>query len=129
MFGINGPEFLILLIIGILVIGPKRLPEYTQGLMNLVRGVRKMASGAREQIKDEVGIDIDEVDWRKYDPRQYDPRRIIREALLEPDAPAAASAAVGAAAVGAAAVATAMPEREIPRLAEGESAPFDTEAT
>ncbi|MFK0072949.1 MULTISPECIES: twin-arginine translocase TatA/TatE family subunit [Arthrobacter] len=124
MFGINGPEFLILLIIGVLVIGPKRLPEYTQGLMNLVRGVRKMASGAREQIKDEVGIDIDEVDWRKYDPRQYDPRRIIREALLEPEAPAAASAAVGAAAV-----ATAMPEREIPRLAEGESAPFDTEAT
>ena len=40
IFGINGPEFLILLIIGVLVIGPKRLPEYTQGLMNLVRGVR-----------------------------------------------------------------------------------------
>jgi len=124
IFGINGPEFLILLIIGILVIGPQRLPEYTQGLMNLVRGVRRMASGAREQIKDEVGIDIDEVDWRKYDPRQYDPRRIIREALLEPDVPAATSAAMGAAAV-----AAAVPEREIPRLAEGERAPFDSEAT
>ena len=44
-----------------------------------------MASGAREQIKEEVGIDIDDVDWKKYDPRQYDPRRIIREALLEDD--------------------------------------------
>jgi sec-independent protein translocase protein TatB len=45
-----------------------------------------MASGAREQIKEEVGIDIDEVDWKKYDPRQYDPRRIIKDALLDDDA-------------------------------------------
>ena len=83
MFGINGPEFFLLLIIGVLVIGPQRLPEYTQKLANLVKEVRRMASGAREQIKEEVGIDIDDVDWKKYDPRQYDPRRIIKEALLE----------------------------------------------
>ncbi|MFJ3956333.1 twin-arginine translocase TatA/TatE family subunit [Arthrobacter sp. NPDC090010] len=121
MFGINGPEFLILLVIGVLVIGPKRLPEYTQGLMNLVRGVRRMASGARDQIKEEVGIDIDEVDWRKYDPRQYDPRRIIKEALLEPEPGAQPQAAVPAAVT--------VPQREVIRLAEGETAPFDTEAT
>ena len=60
MFGINGPEFILLLIIGVLVIGPSRLPEYTQKLANLVKEVRRMASGAREQIKEEVGIDIDE---------------------------------------------------------------------
>ena len=63
MFGINGPEFFLLLIIGVLVIGPQRLPEYTQKLANLVKEVRRMASGAREQIKEEVGIDIDDVDW------------------------------------------------------------------
>ena len=85
MLGINGPEFLLLLIIGLLVIGPSRLPEYTQKLANIVKEVRRMASGAREQIKEEVGIDIDEVDWKKYDPRQYDPRRIIKEALLDDD--------------------------------------------
>ncbi|MEE2521300.1 Sec-independent protein translocase TatB [Pseudarthrobacter sp. J75] len=132
MFGINGAEFFLLLIIGILVIGPQRLPEYTQKLANLVREVRRMASGAREQIKDEVGIDIDEVDWKKYDPRQYDPRRIIKEALLD-DAPAAAAApaAVAAAAAVAAQENTkpAPPQRVIPRLADGEQAPFDTEAT
>ena len=132
MFGINGPEFLLLLLIGILVIGPQRLPEYTQKLTNLVREVRRMASGAREQIKEEVGIDIDDVDWRKYDPRQYDPRRIIREALLE-DAPKPVSAggpAVTAAAVAGAAQSPAQPPRRtIERLPDGEPAPFDTEAT
>lgn len=133
MFGINGPEFILLLLIGILVIGPQRLPEYTQKLANVVKEVRRMASGAREQIKDEVGIDIDDVDWKKYDPRQYDPRRIIKEALLDDDskpvsagAPAAVAAASG---VAAAEAASRRPERVFQRLAAGESAPFDTEAT
>lgn len=137
MFGINGPEFFLLLIIGIMVIGPKRLPEYTQKLANLVKEVRRMASGAREQIKEEVGIDIDEVDWKKYDPRQYDPRRIIKEALLDddskpvsPGAPAAVAAVSGAAAVAASGTAgSARPERVVQRLPQGEAAPFDTEAT
>ncbi|MFI2563127.1 Sec-independent protein translocase TatB [Paenarthrobacter sp. NPDC018779] len=132
MFGINGPEFIVLLIIGVLVIGPSRLPEYTQKLANLVKEVRRMASGAREQIKEEVGIDIDEVDWKKYDPRQYDPRRIIKDALFEEDSKPLSAGAPAAAAAVAAATAEAKPQapaRVIERLAEGEAAPFDTEAT
>ncbi|MGO4246955.1 Sec-independent protein translocase TatB [Paenarthrobacter sp. RAF54_2] len=132
MFGINGPEFILLLIIGVLVIGPSRLPEYTQKLANLVKEVRRMASGAREQIKEEVGIDIDEVDWKKYDPRQYDPRRIIKDALLDDDSKPVNAGAPAAAATAAAAVVDTTPKapaRIIERLAEGEAAPFDTEAT
>ena len=133
MFGINGPEFILLLIIGVLVIGPQRLPEYTQKLANLVKEVRRMASGAREQIKEEVGIDIDEVDWKKYDPRQYDPRRIIKEALLDDDSkPVSAGAPAVAATAGVVASGTAgsgRAERAVQRLPQGETAPFDTEAT
>ena len=125
MFGINGPEFLVLLIIGILVIGPKRLPEYTQKLANIVKELRRMAAGAKDQLKEETGVDLNEVDWRKYDPRQYDPRKIIRDALLEDAAPAPAAAAAPAVA---AAVPPA-PARTIERLPAGETAPFDTEAT
>ncbi|WP_427130053.1 twin-arginine translocase TatA/TatE family subunit [Pseudarthrobacter sp. S9] len=131
MLGINGPEFLLLLIIGLLVIGPSRLPEYTQKLANIVKEIRRMASGAREQIKEEVGIDIDEVDWKKYDPRQYDPRRIIKEALLEDDSkPVSAGAPAAVSTVAsAAAAAEHRPARVIERLPDGEPAPFDSEAT
>lgn len=140
MFGINGPEFLILLVIGILVIGPQRLPEYTQKLTNIVKELRRMAAGAKEQLKEETGVDLNEVDWRKYDPRQYDPRKIIRNALLDdeaaPAAPAAAAVAAPALAAGAsaagrsvAATAVTAPERTAERLGAGERAPFDTEAT
>nr|WP_208381187.1 Sec-independent protein translocase TatB [Paenarthrobacter ilicis] len=118
------------MIIGVLVIGPSRLPEYTQKLANLVKEVRRMASGAREQIKEEVGIDIDEVDWKKYDPRQYDPRRIIKDALLDDTKPVSAGAPVAAVAAAAAAdEAPKPPARVIERLSDGEAAPFDTEAT
>ena len=131
MFGINGPEFLLLLLIGILVIGPQRLPEYTQKLPNLVREVRRMASGAREQIKEEVGIDIDDVDWKKYDPRQYDPRRIIKEALLDDDTkPVSAGGPVAVAAAASPPLpAEERPARVIESLGVGERAPFDSEAT
>jgi sec-independent protein translocase protein TatB len=108
------------------------LPEYTQKLANLVKELRRMASGAREQIKEEVGIDIDEVDWKKYDPRQYDPRRIIKDALFEDDSKpmsAGGPAAAATVATAAADARPAAPARIVERLAEGEAAPFDTEAT
>lgn len=87
MFGINGLEFVALAIIAVLVIGPERLPEYASQLGRLVKELRRMATGARQQLRDEVGSEFDDVDWQKLDPRQYDPRRIIREALLEDDEP------------------------------------------
>jgi sec-independent protein translocase protein TatB len=38
-------------------------------------------------MREEMGPDFDDIDWKKLDPRQYDPRRIIREALIEDDEP------------------------------------------
>ena len=42
-----------------------------------------MADGAKDRMREEMGPEFDEVDWKKLDPRQYDPRRIIREALVD----------------------------------------------
>ena len=143
MLGINPGEFLILALLAVAILGPERLPQYASQLARLVRELRRMATGAREQLREEVGPEIDEVDWRKLDPRQYDPRRIIKEALLDdiedavrpattPARPASRSAAAGArpgaSAVAPAAVAAA-PVRRIERLEPGTPAPFDTEAT
>lgn len=83
MFGINGGEFVVLAILALLVIGPDRLPEYAAQLGRFVREARRMARGARDQVRAEMGPEFDDVDWRKLDPRQYDPRRIVREALAD----------------------------------------------
>lgn len=71
------------MVIAVFVVGPDRLPVYAQKLAQLVKSLKQMASGAKERMRDEMGPEFDEVDWKKLDPRQYDPRRIIRDALLE----------------------------------------------
>nr|WP_202130039.1 twin-arginine translocase TatA/TatE family subunit [Rathayibacter iranicus] len=76
-------KLLIIGVIAVFVLGPDRLPYYAAQLGQLVRRVRGFASQARERVKDEMGDEFNEVDWRKLDPRQYDPRRIIRDALLD----------------------------------------------
>ena len=148
MFGINPQEFLVLLAVAAVVLGPERLPQYTQQLARLVRELRRMAQGATEQVRQELGSEFDDVDWRKLDPRQYDPRRIVREALsdtFDPDDPlgindkpvsaggptamAAAGNGAGAAAGGAgAAVAGATAVRTYADLGD-RTAPYDRDAT
>ena len=99
---INSGEFILIVIIALALIGPKRLPEYIAKLRTFIRTARDMAEGAKTQLKSEMGPEYQDIDWRQYDPRQYDPRRIVREALLEPSPGATA---VGATAVGTAATA------------------------
>jgi len=82
---VNGWELIALIVVGILVLGPERLPEYAGKFANMVRQVRNLATNARTQLKDQMGPEFDDVDWRQFDPRQYDPRRIVREALSDAD--------------------------------------------
>ncbi len=81
---INGGEFIVLLVVVALVVGPERLPGYASQLADLVRRARVLLRDTQERVKAEVGEDVD---WQALDPRRYDPRRIVREALLEPFEP------------------------------------------
>lgn len=82
--GINGWEFVLLALIAVFVLGPERLPGYAAKLAQLIKKARGMAEGAKGQLKDQMGPEYSDINWRQYDPRQYDPRRIVREALIEP---------------------------------------------
>src|SRR5690554_3215374 len=132
MFGINGGELLILIVVAIIVVGPERMPEYAKQLREWVVGLRTMVDRGRDQIKEEVGGDVD---WSKLDPRQYDPRHIVREALSEPakSARTAGAAASGAAApagaVAASSPATRSSTEAAPTTSGSPNAPFDSEAT
>ena len=83
MFDINGWEFVILVVVALLVIGPERMPEYSAKLAKMVKQLRGLADAAKVQLREQMGPEFDDVDWKQYDPRQYDPRRIVREALMD----------------------------------------------
>ena len=83
MFGISGSEFLVIILVAVIVVGPQRLPEYTRKLTQLVRQLRVFLDNARSQIAEEVGPEMADLDLSSLDPRQYDPRKIVRDALGE----------------------------------------------
>src|SRR3990170_1466371 len=89
MFGLTIDKLLILAVVAVFLLGPERLPYYASQLARLVKSLRKMADGAKDRMREEMGPDFDEVDWKKLDPRQYAPRRIIREALIDDAEPVA----------------------------------------
>lgn len=77
-------ELLIIIVIAMVVIGPARMPEYAAKLARGIRQLRVMADGAKAQLKEQMGPEFEDVNWRQYDPRLYDPRKIVRDALREP---------------------------------------------
>lgn len=126
-FGLTIEKLLLIGLIAALIVGPERLPRYAESLATFTRRARDWVSSAKTRVREEMGEDFDDVDWRTLDPRQYDPRRIIREALLD-DAPVPT---VRAAQAGAAVAATGNkpPVRSPFRGPEDGPAPFDSEAT
>ncbi|MBF4592601.1 MULTISPECIES: twin-arginine translocase TatA/TatE family subunit [Curtobacterium] len=116
-------KILIIGVIGVLLLGPQRLPMYAQKLAEFVKAVRRFADTAKERMRDEMGPEFDDIEWQKLDPRQYDPRRIIRDALLDSGSSAAAVQTAQVTASKVRATAPVVP------LAAGEPAPFDAEAT
>ncbi|MFT4211969.1 MAG: Sec-independent protein translocase TatB [Microbacterium sp.] len=123
-FGLTIEKVLVIAVIAAFLIGPERLPKYAQFLAQFTKRARDFLRDAKTRMKDEMGPEFDEADWRRLDPRQYDPRRIIREALLD-DPPVATVRAAGVAA--AVTTAAAAPVRY--DAASGEPPPFDSEAT
>jgi sec-independent protein translocase protein TatB len=85
--GLGFEKLLVIAVIALFLVGPEKLPDYAARLARFVRGARRMLDDAKDRVREELGPDFDEEEWRKLDPRQYDPRRIIRDALLEPPEP------------------------------------------
>lgn len=61
MFNIGWTEFLILIVAGLFILGPERLPGAAAWLGQTVRQVREYANGAREQLRSELGPEFDEL--------------------------------------------------------------------
>jgi len=138
-FGLTFEKILLIGVIAAVIIGPERLPKAAEAFAKFVRRAGEYLRDTKTRMRDEIGPEIDDVDWRKLDPRQYDPRRIIRDALME-DGPATAVAATVAAspavrtdAVDASAVTGpgrgASISRSRPEFTRDSPPPFDAEAT
>jgi sec-independent protein translocase protein TatB len=108
MFNIGPLEFMVLAIVGLVVLGPDRLPGLARDAARMLRSLREMATGARQQLREELGPEFADVDLRtlnprtavqravfgddlpdlsKYDPRRLNPGAVVRDAVLGEDPP------------------------------------------
>ncbi|MCX6468560.1 MAG: Sec-independent protein translocase protein TatB [Corynebacteriales bacterium] len=81
-------ELLVLLVAGLVILGPERLPGAVSWTMKSLRQVREYAAGATNQLKDDLGPDFE--DFRKplaelNELRGMTPRSLITKHLLDGD--------------------------------------------
>lgn len=128
MFNIGPWELLVLAFVGVIVLGPERLPGLARDAANMLRQLRDMATGARNQLKNELGPEFSDIDLQALrDLRALNPRVAISRALLGDDDEAAGAAAAQPAAASEPAPPSS-PARQQP-LGRSEKAPFDQDAT
>jgi sec-independent protein translocase protein TatB len=85
---IGWAEILVLVVAGLFILGPERLPTAAAWLGRTVRQVREYATGAREQLRAELGPDFDELRKPLEDLRgirNLNPRRMVSRSLFEDD--------------------------------------------
>jgi sec-independent protein translocase protein TatB len=84
-------EIVVLIVAGLFILGPERLPEAAAWAARAIRQVRDYATGAREQLRGELGPEFDEL--RKpleelRGLRDFNPRTAVRRTLFDDDPPA-----------------------------------------
>lgn len=70
MFGQLGwGEILIVGLVGLIVLGPERLPQYAREAGKMLRNLRAMATNATNEIKAELGPELADLDVRDLHPK------------------------------------------------------------
>ncbi len=71
------PEIGVVIVVGLLLFGPDKLPEVARQAAKFVKVARRMVDDAKSELGNELGGDLD--------LRSLDPREIIRQAIDEDD--------------------------------------------
>ena len=79
MFGINGPEFIVLAVLALIVVGPDKLPRYAADAARMLRRLREMADSARSDVRRELGPE-----FRDISLSDLNPRSMVRKHVLDP---------------------------------------------
>ena len=83
-------EILVLVVAGLFILGPERLPDAARWLGSAVRRVKEYATGAQNHLKKELGPEFDQLQQPLNDLRSlrsFNPRRAITRSLFADDDP------------------------------------------
>lgn len=81
-------EILVLIVVGLFVLGPERLPEAMAWVGRSIRKAKEFATGAQQQLRQDMGPEFEE--FRKpleelNSLRNMNPKRAVRQHLFDGD--------------------------------------------
>ena len=77
LLDINGPEFLLLLVLAVILFGPERLPDLARKAARVLRYLRTVAGSAQQQLSKELGPEFENVDFRDLNPKAFVQKHLL----------------------------------------------------
>ncbi|HEX4429365.1 MAG TPA: sec-independent translocase [Frankiaceae bacterium] len=84
MFGLSAWHLAILVVVGLFVFGPERLPTLIRDLGKALRQVRQTANSMQEDLKAELGPEVGDLDLRSLHPRTFVEKHLFGEGEEDP---------------------------------------------
>jgi sec-independent protein translocase protein TatB len=79
LLDVNGPEFLLLLVLAIILFGPERLPDLARKAARVVQYLRTVAGSAQDQLSKELGPGFENLDLRDLNPKAFIQKHLLDE--------------------------------------------------
>lgn len=79
LLDINGPEFILLLVLAVILFGPERLPDLARKAARVVQYVRTLAGTAQDQLSKELGPGFENLDFRDLNPKSFIQKHLLDE--------------------------------------------------
>ena len=116
MFDLSMTKLLVLAVLAVVIFGPDQLPKVAAQAGRALRELRRIADGARDDLREGLGPEFSDFDFNDLNPRNL-VRKHLLEGLEDDPVPAPYPGEETAA------------EPAMATLAPGENPPYDPEAT
>lgn len=77
MFDIGFLEFAVLAVVALFIFGPEQLPKIAADAGRTIRDLRRLAAGARRDLKEQLGPEFADIDLQDLNPRGYVRRNLL----------------------------------------------------
>jgi len=82
VFGIDAIELIVLIVLGVLLFGPEKLPEFSRKAARVVVAVRDIANNAQTQLRQELGPEYADLDLKDLNPKAFISKHMSAEVAL-----------------------------------------------
>jgi sec-independent protein translocase protein TatB len=124
LFDLSLTKLLVLAVIALVVFGPHELPKIASQAGRALRELRRIADGAKADLREGLGPEFQDFDFEDLHPRRFVQKHLLDEV---PDSPEPLLTDYNGAPAADATAAAAAGRRTT--LLDGEDPPFDLEAT